>query len=252
VVLVVLVAGCMGSSSGPGPLPSASPPVQTADGSDAPSAPINELPIPSIQLTNATRVVTTTHFVGERIEADGRASKDPDGRIQNYTWRVVRNGVYEAKVGALFGANVSLKFAEPGDRDLVLQVRDNEGASQVAYRAFSVHQHRIEAGTIVLSTLPAGGVRLPLEGNFSLPIRAGLLALSINATFKQDETSKVHVDIRAPNGAVLAQTESGRSPLWAIAPPVSGVVGNYTAHIRLVAGTTLDYRLEYVAWYGYY
>lgn len=247
-VLVLATAGCFGADVHIEPqLPSPTP------GADTP--PPNAPPVAAFTLTNQTGAQAPRHYLGDTLTADASASHDPDGAIANYTWRLLRHGFYDPDWGQRYGEQIQLAFDTPGDRTLVLQVFDDQGASQTEFVAFGVNQHRLEGGTLLLGQLPAipAADAGPMIGarNYSLPIQPGALALSINVTFPADETTTVRLEIRAPNGTLLNRSDGVQSPLWAIAAPLPGVNGNYTAHLGLIAGVSVEFRMEFAAWYGF-
>jgi hypothetical protein len=251
-VLVAATSGCFGADVHVEPQLSRS---ETSD--SLPPPPKNDPPLASFVLLNESGVEAPRHYTGDKLTADASISRDPDGSIANYTWRILRFGYFDADFGAVYGKKVNLSFDAPGDRTLVLQVVDDKGAAQSEYLSFGVNQHRVETGTLLLGqapsvALPGGVAQAPVGAkNFSLPIVAGVLALSINATFPTDPAAIVRLEIHAPNGTIINRSEGSKSPLWAIAAPVPGVTGNYTAHMSLVTGAAIEYRLEYVAWYGF-
>lgn len=240
-IVAALVAGCLDTGAGPGPAGTRGP-----DGSSP--APRNEAPIASIRVFNATLAETHRHFVGENVSFSAGDSTDPDGRIVEYSWRVVEDGIYAARYGEPKGPNLTVRFDEPGERTVTLFVEDDEGAVGFEVAYVSVHQHVRGAGQLFAGPVALAGAS---SHEYRLPVKAGARLLSIEANFTPMELTKVRLEIRLPNGTRANGTDSVRSPAWSVAVPPSGVVGNYTAVIHLLQGAPLHYRLEFVAWYGF-
>lgn len=242
VIAGALLAGCLDSGPSRGPPASSEP-----DGSST-QPPANEAPIAIIRVFNATMAESHRHFAGENVSFSASDSADPDGRIVAYTWRVVENGVYSERYGEPQGPQVTLKFLEPGERTVTLFVEDEDGAVGFEVAYVSVHQHVKGAGELLAGPVAMAGVS---SHEYRMPVKAGAILLSIEANFTRMDLTKVRLEIRLPNGTKLNGTDSVRSPAWSIALPPPAVVGNYTAVIHLLQGAPLNYRLEFVAWYGY-
>lgn len=239
-LVLAMVAGCMGER-----------PIEVEPGSTSPassSSPgANEDPVATIRVLNASGVEGGRIFVGDNVTFTASGSVDPDGEIVDHSWKIVEGGVYAIRYGELLGEEVVVRFLDPGQRSVSLFVEDERGGVGYASEYLSVHQRVLGSGDLAAGPLQVVGVT---SHEYKMPMRAGALLLSIQANFTPMQLTKVHLEIRLPNGTAINVTESGRSPLWSIAL-APAVYGNYTAVIHLAQGAPLAYRLEFVAWYGY-
>ncbi len=130
--------------------------------------------------------------VGETVQFDASASKDPDGTIAKYEWDLDGNGSYETNTGTTPSASRS--YSSAGAVNVGLRVTDNGGNTGSAVRTVNVES--------------SGGGSNP---NYSGSVlgTAGLLHY-----WRLDE----------PTGSVFADS-AGPSPASALGAPTLGVPG---------------------------
>lgn len=97
---------------------------------------------------------------GVQVEFDGRASSDPDGTVQSYTWDFGDGGTAS-------GALATHMFASPGDYTVTLTVADDMGVTTSDTVTVSVTEMTLSPGhTPPDGALIGSSIPLAVEGNY--------------------------------------------------------------------------------------